>query len=84
MPSPFVIVGGGLAAATAAEELRTRGHDGAFAHPAVWEAEHDITLHTGVAVRRIGDHVVERLIRDRVLVERSRLADPSVDLADLT
>jgi NADPH-dependent 2,4-dienoyl-CoA reductase/sulfur reductase-like enzyme len=90
MPSRFVIVGGGLAAATAAEELREGGHDGpidlvaaeahrpyqrpplskeyltgsgsredAFVHPEGWEAEHDVTLHTGVAARRIGDHVVE-------------------------
>jgi 3-phenylpropionate/trans-cinnamate dioxygenase ferredoxin reductase subunit len=89
MPSPFIIVGGGLAAATAAEELRTRGYDGAvhvvaaeahrpyqrpplskeyltgagsrddvFAHPDGWEAEHDVVLRTGVAARRIGDHVV--------------------------
>jgi len=89
MSSPFVIVGGGLAGATAAEELRTRGHDGpieliaaeefrpyqrpplskeyltgsgglddVFAHPDGWEAEHDVTLRTGVAALRIGDHVV--------------------------
>jgi 3-phenylpropionate/trans-cinnamate dioxygenase ferredoxin reductase subunit len=90
MPSPFVVVGGGLAAATAAEELRTRGYDGpieliaaeefrpyqrpplskeyltgsgslddVFAHPEGWEAERDVTLRTGVAALRIGDHVVE-------------------------
>ncbi|MGN6326281.1 NAD(P)/FAD-dependent oxidoreductase [Pseudolysinimonas sp.] len=90
MTSPFVIVGGGLAAATAAEELRQRGYDGpielvaaegfrpyqrpplskeyltgsgslddVFVHPEGWEAEHDVTLRTGVAALRIGDHVVE-------------------------
>jgi 3-phenylpropionate/trans-cinnamate dioxygenase ferredoxin reductase component len=88
--SHVVIVGGGLAAATAAEELRERGYDGdvdlvtqeahrpyqrpplskeyltgagsrddVFAHPEGWEAAHDVALHTDVAARRIGDHVVE-------------------------
>jgi 3-phenylpropionate/trans-cinnamate dioxygenase ferredoxin reductase subunit len=64
-------------------ELVIRGDRPGRELVAFWVADDRVVAGMNVNVWEVNDQV-QRLIRDRVVVDRARLADPDVDLSDLT